>query len=221
MDKGRRRPAQGGGPYPWPPGSVSFRPFLQTQDGKVTPGMFPRLQFQPPHPAPDPARTTLRRRRAPAAQEAQAWCPAQQPLGNASQGHLGSGRASGATWRSRGVRAAWLPPAARFPGTNRPSRRCLPEASQFTVRTTALQAKAFDLWRGWEGRMPTGASHWCALGLGSSTALPFKRATVALPVEPGAPGPRYVSRFKKRNREGAESECAEPIGRLYSCSDWP
>lgn len=69
--------------------------------------------------------------------------------------------------------------------------------------------------------MPNEASHWCVLGLGSSTALPFKRATVALPVEPARPRPSFISYFKKQNREGAEGECWEPIGQLDSCSDWP
>lgn len=95
--QGPQTPGARRGPYTWPLGSVSSRPFLQTQDGKVTPGMFPSLQFHPPRPAPDPALTSLRRRRAPPAQEAQAWSTAQQPPGNASQGHLSSGRASGAT----------------------------------------------------------------------------------------------------------------------------
>lgn len=52
-------------PYTWQIGSGSSRLFLQTQDGKITPGKSPSLKFLPPHPTPGPALTGLRRRRAP------------------------------------------------------------------------------------------------------------------------------------------------------------
>lgn len=52
-------------------------------------------------------------------------------------------------------------------------------------------------------------------------ALPFKRDRASATLQAGSSRLRKVVPFKNPNQKGAENECTNPIGQLYSCSAHP